>query len=89
MPENRSDELDLHSLTRVEALVQLDAFLNASFLAGRSRLKIIHGKGSGVLREAVRQSLKEHPLVDAYYPVGESEGDLGVTVVRLANKYHA
>lgn len=85
MSDYQYDELDLHHLNRTEALIKLDAFLNSSFLAGHTRVKIIHGKGKGILREAVWQSLNDHPLVDACYPAGDAEGGFGVTIVRLAS----
>jgi len=46
-------------------------------------VRIIHGKGTGVLRAAVREHLRRHPLVQSYKRGGPKEGGDGVTVVKL------
>jgi len=48
-------------------------------------VRIIHGKGTGVLRQTVHEVLAEHPLVKSFRPGGYGEGDAGVTIVELAN----
>jgi DNA mismatch repair protein MutS2 len=48
-------------------------------------VRIIHGKGSGVLRAAVRDALRNHPLVSAYQSGEDAEGGEGVTIARLAS----
>ena len=50
----------------------------------RPWVRLIHGKGSGVLRQVVRQALRDHPLISSYRPGDQSEGGEGVTVARLA-----
>jgi DNA mismatch repair protein MutS2 len=47
-------------------------------------VRLIHGKGSGVLRQAVRQALQGHPLISSYRAGDETEGGEGVTVAKLA-----
>jgi DNA mismatch repair protein MutS2 len=79
-------ELDLRGQTSEEALRELDRFLDEAYLAGLPWVRIIHGKGSGVLRAAVRDALKNHPLVSAYQSGEDAEGGEGVTVVRLASE---
>jgi DNA mismatch repair protein MutS2 len=81
-----SDELHLRHLTLDEALPKLDKYLNDAFMAGFYQVKIIHGKGTGTLRQAVRKKLDKHPLVDSYRPAGYGEGGGGVTIVELSHR---
>ncbi|RMF27364.1 MAG: endonuclease MutS2, partial [Chloroflexi bacterium] len=78
-------ELDLRGLTVDEALPRLDRYLDAAALAGLPWGRIIHGKGTGRLRRAVRRMLADHPLVQRYEPGRENEGGDGVTIVHLAS----
>jgi DNA mismatch repair protein MutS2 len=81
-----SDELHLRHLTLDEALPKLDKYLNDAFMAGLYQVRIIHGKGTGTLRQAVRKKLDKHPLVDSYRPAGYGEGGAGVTIVELSHR---
>jgi DNA mismatch repair protein MutS2 len=81
-----SDELHLRHLTLDEALPLLDKYLNDAFMAGFYQVRIIHGKGTGTLRQAVRKKLDKHPLVDSYRPAGYGEGGGGVTIVELSHR---
>jgi len=80
------DEVSLRQLTVDEALLKLDRYLNDAFMAGLSRVRIIHGKGTGALRQAIRQQLAQHPLVSSYRPAGYREGGEGVTIVELSQR---
>ena len=80
------DELHLRRLTIDEGLLKLDQYLNDAFMAGLHQVRIIHGKGTGTLRQAVREQLANHPLVKSYRPGGYREGGAGVTIVELAQK---
>ncbi len=80
------DEVHLRHLTVDEALLKLDQYLDDAFMAGLYQVRVIHGKGTGTLRHAVRQRLAEHSLVKSYRPGGYGEGGGGVTVVELAEK---
>ncbi|MER3514892.1 MAG: endonuclease MutS2, partial [Chloroflexota bacterium] len=77
-------ELHLRGQTVDEALAALDRYLNAAYLAGLPWVRIVHGKGTGTLRRAVRRELARHPLVLSYEPARDEEGGEGVTVVKLA-----
>ena len=66
-----------------EALAVLDRYLNDAAVAGIDRLRIVHGKGTGALRAAVREMLSSHPLVREQVPASPSEGGDGATIVRL------
>jgi len=78
--------IDLHGLDAHEALLQLDAFLNRCFVHDGAVVRIIHGRGSGKLRTAIRSALKTHPLVSMYRDANSSTEDGGVTYVALAKK---
>ncbi len=77
------DELDLHGLTVDEALLRLDKYLNDACMAGLYQVRVVHGKGTGTLRQIVRRQLAEHPLVKSHRPGGYGEGGAGVTIVEL------
>jgi DNA mismatch repair protein MutS2 len=81
-----SAELDLHALTVEEALPALDRYLNAAFMAGYSEVRIVHGKGSGILRQAVNRELRRHPLVKSFRIGGHREGQTGCTIVQLVER---
>ena len=83
--ESPPAEIHLRRLTVDEALFRLDRYLNDAFLAGLPTVRVIHGKGTGTLRYAVRELLKEHPLVESFRPAGFGEGGGGVTVAELAH----
>jgi DNA mismatch repair protein MutS2 len=76
-------QLDLRGARAEEALAVLDRYLNDAAVAGIERLRIVHGKGTGALRTAVREMLATHPLVREQAPAGPSEGGDGATIVRL------
>jgi len=79
-----TNELHLRRLTVDEALLKLDKYLNDAFVAGLYQVTVIHGKGTGTLRQVVREQLAKHPLVKSYRPGEYGEGEAGVTIVTLA-----
>ncbi len=76
-------ELDIRGLTGEEACLELDRFLDNARLAGLSRLTVIHGKGTGALRAAVHQYLKQCSSVQSFRLGLYGEGETGVTVVEM------
>jgi len=80
-----SPELDLRGLTVDEALFLIDHRLDEAARAGVGELRIIHGKGTGTLRRAVREMLSKHALVHAHAAAAPRAGGDGVTVVKLAS----
>jgi DNA mismatch repair protein MutS2 len=80
------NELRLRHLTVDEALPKLDQYLHDAFMAGLYQVRVIHGKGTGTLRQIVREQLVKHPLVKSCRPGDYGEGGEGVTVVELAEK---
>ena len=85
LPPSPGIELNLRGLRVDEALGRVDQHLNAAFLAGLPFVRIVHGKGTGALRHAVRQTLAGHPLIASFRPGEEGEGGDGVTVAYLGN----
>ncbi len=79
---NPSGEIDLRGQRVDEAVQRVDEWLNDVALDWVSPIRIIHGKGTGALRRAVREYLGDHPLVLSATP-GEGPGGDGVTVVEL------
>ena len=79
-------EIMLRRLNVEEALAELDQYLNDAFVAGQNSVRVVHGKGTGTLRLAVRRELSQHPLVESFRPADPREGGAGVTVVQLAKK---
>ena len=80
------DEIYLRHLTVDEALLKLDKYLHDAFMAGLYQIRIVHGKGTGTLRQVVREQLTKHSLVKSYRPGGYGEGGNGVTIAELALK---
>ncbi|MFN2519683.1 MAG: endonuclease MutS2 [Candidatus Limnocylindria bacterium] len=76
-------QLDLRGARAEEALEVLDRYLNDAAVAGHDRVRIVHGKGTGALRAAVRETLARHPLVHEQTPASAAEGGDGATIVRL------
>ncbi len=82
-PSNVPGEINLRGMKVEEALFHLDNYLDQAFLAGLERVKIVHGKGTGALRQALWDYLAEHPLVASFYHAHPSEGGEGVTIVKF------
>ncbi len=77
-------ELDLRGQRAEDALDALDRYLESAYLAGLPFVRIIHGKGTGRLRQVIRESLAQSPHVKNWESGQEKEGGEGVTVARLA-----
>lgn len=82
-PEN---EVSLRRLTVDEALLKLDKYLNDAFMARLYQVRVVHGKGTGTLRQVVHKMLARHPLVKSYRLGVYGEGEAGVTIVELAQR---
>lgn len=79
-----SPELDLRGMTVDEALPLVEQRLDEASRAGVAELRIIHGKGTGTLRQAVRDVLRKHPLATSHATAEPRAGGDGVTVVQVA-----
>lgn len=76
-------ELDLRGKRAEEVEPLLDGYLNEASLSGLSRVRIIHGIGTGTVRQIVREALASHPLVTSFQPGEQGEGGDGVTIVSM------
>ncbi len=86
LPKSESPgmELDIRGQRVDDALEILDRYINAAYNAGLPFGRIIHGKGTGRLRQAVRGYLSEHLLVSKVTQGQQQEGGAGVTVIHMA-----
>ncbi len=82
-PREIAPELLLLGRTTDEARDIVEKYLDDAFLAGLPSVRLIHGKGSGALRKAVRDLLTAHPLVDSFRDGEPAEGGPGATVAAL------
>jgi len=78
-----STELDLRGKRAEEIEWLLDSYLNDASLANLSEVRIIHGFGTGTVRNIVRELLASHPLSKSFRPGENTEGGDGVTIVKL------
>lgn len=76
-------ELDIRGCEGYEGVMQMEMFLDGAILSGLNQVMIIHGKGTGALREAVHAALKRNPRVKSFRLGAYGEGEAGVTVVEL------
>jgi len=74
-------ELDLRGQRVDEALDALDSYLERGFTAGLIFGRIIHGRGTGALRQAIREALRQSSYIKRWESGGEKEGGDGVSVV--------
>ena len=81
-PSDVADELDVRGGRADEARETTRSYVDAAHMAGRSEVRIIHGRGTGALRKAVRDELAKHPLVDEAI----SDSADGATVVKIAGR---
>ena len=83
--ENQSvpSEINVIGRTVDDATREVEKFVDRAFLAGLSRVRVVHGSGMGILRKALRQFLQTHPLVESVSEPPQNEGGAGATVVEL------
>ena len=82
-PVLESAEIDLRGQRVEESLFKLEELLDKAVRDGLSELRVIHGRGTGALRNAVREHLRRHPLVGSFGPESPEHGGDGATSVQL------
>ena len=82
-PPDPGGQTDVRGHATDDALPIIEQYLDTAYRAGRRRLTVIHGHGTGALRRAVRAMLREHALVSALEAAPPREGGDGATIVTL------
>ena len=80
---NISTEINVIGMTTAEAIPAVDKYLDDAYLAHLPQVRIIHGRGTGALRNAVHAHLKKCKYVESYRLGEFGEGDMGVTIVNF------
>ncbi len=75
--------LDIRGLMKEEAITALDNFMDRAIMYGIHHIKIIHGRGTGALKQAVQFYLKKYPHVNKFYYEKEQFGGDGITIVEM------
>lgn len=83
--QNISTEINLLGMTVDEAETVLDKYLDDAYLSGIHEVRIVHGKGTGLLRKGVQKYLKSNPHVKSFRLGMYGEGDSGVTIAEINN----
>ena len=78
-----STEINLIGMMTDEAIAKLDKYLDDAYIAHLPSVRIVHGKGTGALRNAVHQHLKRLSYVKSYHLGEFGEGDAGVTIAEF------
>ena len=73
--------LDLHAFEPRDVTSVVEEYVNEAHARGLSEIRIVHGRGTGVLRGLVQATLEKHPLVQAFWD--EAESHLGATGARI------
>jgi DNA mismatch repair protein MutS2 len=77
-------EIDVRGTRADDVLPRVEQYLSDAYLAGMPFVRVIHGKGTGVLRQIIRDHLGQSPLVQSFESAGPSDGGEGATIVKLA-----
>jgi DNA mismatch repair protein MutS2 len=83
LKEDTAAPMEINVIGRNVDEAAVEKFIDRAFLAGLTRVRIVHGSGMGILRKALRQFLKDHPHVATVAEPQQNEGGAGATVVEL------
>jgi DNA-nicking Smr family endonuclease len=78
------DHLDLHAFAPRDVASVVEEYISAAHEAGLREVRLIHGRGKGVQRGIVQQTLERHPLVAEFWDATETH--LGATIARLVDR---
>ena len=78
-----SGEIDMRGMASDEAILELDKYIDNALISGYETIRIIHGKGTGVLRKSVQSYLRTHKAVKSFRLGTFGEGENGVTIAEL------
>src|SRR4030095_5428276 len=81
--QSATSEINVIGKTTDEAVDLVDKFLDEASLASMSEVRIVHGHGTGALRRAIGDLLKDHPQVGRFIPAPQDQGGSGATIVQL------
>jgi DNA mismatch repair protein MutS2 len=81
--KNIKTSIDLRGMSLEEAFLEIDKYLDDAYLSGLNEVQLIHGKGTGVLRQGITEFLRKHQLVKDYRLGEFGEGGSGITVVKF------
>jgi DNA mismatch repair protein MutS2 len=77
-------EIDVRGTRADEVVPRVEQYLSDAYLSSMPFVRVIHGKGTGVLRQIIRDYLRGNPMVQSYQPAGPADGGEGATIVKLA-----
>lgn len=81
--ESVSGELNVIGQNVDEAIFNIDNYLDSAMLAGHDEVRIVHGKGQGILRNKIQEHFRKHPHVAEFRTGKYGEGETGVTIAKL------
>jgi DNA mismatch repair protein MutS2 len=82
-PSRGEERINILGFDVETALTEVEKQINSCFLQGKTKLLIVHGHGTGRLRQALWDYLKDHPLVERFEPAPIEKGGTGATVVYI------
>lgn len=78
-----SQRLDVRGMRAAEALAAVEVFVDEAIMLNFDEISILHGKGTGALKQQIRQYLESQPIVGSIADEKEEFGGAGITIVRL------
>ena len=76
-------EIDIRGMDKIEGIMVVDRYIDEAILSGIDVVTVIHGKGTGVLRDAIHSHLRKHPSIESFRVGTFGEGENGVTIATI------